>query len=169
MMREINLRSTRKAGRILSRSPARRRRQCHKLAHRHSNPQRKQLVHAQARLHRRGNRGWRPVGADSAQDRHPAASVDGLLRYGQGQVPAAGLRLSREYALPDVLALALTSHARRAFSRGLLHGYRTEEEALYTVRGRIRFDEQIRRRFGIPLPVECATTSSPTTFWRTVW
>ena len=57
-------------------------------------------------------------------------------------------------ALPDALALALASHARRAFSRGLLHGYRTEEEALHTVRGRIRFDEQIRRRFGIPLPVE---------------
>ena len=30
----------------------------------------------------------------------------------------------REYALPDVLALALASAARRAFSRGLLHGYR---------------------------------------------
>ena len=59
-----------------------------------------------------------------------------------------------EYAFPDVLALALASHARRAFARGLLHGYRTEEEALHTVRGRIRFDEQIRRRFGIPLPVE---------------
>ena len=57
-------------------------------------------------------------------------------------------------ALPDALALALASHARRAFSRGLVHGYRTEEEALHTVRGRIRFDEQIRRRFGIPLPVE---------------
>ncbi len=59
-----------------------------------------------------------------------------------------------EYALPDALALALTSHARRAFARGLLHGYRAEEEALYTVRGRIRFDDQLRRRFGIPLPVE---------------
>ena len=59
-----------------------------------------------------------------------------------------------EYSLPDVLALALASAARRAFSRGLLHGYRTEEEALHTVRGRIRFGEQIRRRFGIPLPVE---------------
>ncbi len=58
--------------------------------------------------------------------------------------------------LPDALALALASHARRAFSRGLLHGYRTEEEALHThtVRGRIRFDEQIRRRYGVPLPVE---------------
>ena len=56
--------------------------------------------------------------------------------------------------LPDVLALALTLQARRAFSRGLLHGYISEEEALYSVRGRIRFDEQIRRRFNIPLPVE---------------
>ena len=59
-----------------------------------------------------------------------------------------------EDALPDVLALALSAAARRAFSRGLLHGYRTEEEALHTVRGRIRFDEQIRRRFGLLLPVE---------------
>ena len=50
--------------------------------------------------------------------------------------------------------VALSAAARRAFSRGLLHGYRTEEEALYTVRGRIRFAEQIRRRFGVPLPVE---------------
>ena len=60
----------------------------------------------------------------------------------------------REYALPDVLARALASAARRAFSRGLLHGYLVEEEALHTVRGRIRFDEQIRRRFGISVPVE---------------
>ncbi len=56
--------------------------------------------------------------------------------------------------LPDTLALALAAAARRAFSRGLLHGYLTEEEALQTVRGRIRFDEQLRRRFGLPLPIE---------------
>ena len=60
----------------------------------------------------------------------------------------------REYALPDVLALALASASRQAFSRGLLHGYRVEEESLYTVRGRIMVAEQLRRRFGIPLPVE---------------
>ena len=59
-----------------------------------------------------------------------------------------------EAALPDTLALALAAAARGAFARGLLHGYRTEEEALYAVRGRIRFDEQIRRRFGIAMPVE---------------
>ena len=57
-------------------------------------------------------------------------------------------------ALPDYLALALISAARRAFSRGLLRGYLTREEAMYAVRGRIRFDEQMRRRFGIPMPVE---------------
>lgn len=56
--------------------------------------------------------------------------------------------------LPDTLALALVAAARGAFSRGLLHDYLTREDALYTVRGRIRFDEQIRRRFGIPMPVE---------------
>ena len=59
-----------------------------------------------------------------------------------------------EPALPDTLALALAASARRAFAQGLLHGYRTEEEALYTVRGRIRFNEQIRNRFGTALPIE---------------
>ena len=57
-------------------------------------------------------------------------------------------------ALPDTLAMALAAAARRAFARGLLHGYLTHEEALPTVRGRIRFDDQLRRRFGLPLPVE---------------
>ncbi len=57
-------------------------------------------------------------------------------------------------ALPDVLALALIAASRRAFGRGLLRGYISEEDALHTVRGRIRFDEQIRRRYGIALPIE---------------
>ena len=57
-------------------------------------------------------------------------------------------------ALPDVLALALAGEARRAFSGGLLHGYRFQEEALLTVRGRIRLEEQLRRRFDALLPVE---------------
>ena len=57
-------------------------------------------------------------------------------------------------ALPDTLARALVAAAGRAFRHGLLHGYQTREEALMTVRGRIRFDEQVGRRFGIPMPVE---------------
>ena len=56
--------------------------------------------------------------------------------------------------LPDALALALGNAARRAFTRGLLHGYRAREEALQTVRGRIRFADQIRSRYGIAPPVE---------------
>ena len=59
-----------------------------------------------------------------------------------------------EHAFPDILALALGAAARRAFANGLLHGYRRREETLQTVRGRIRFNDQIRRRFGIPMPVE---------------
>lgn len=60
----------------------------------------------------------------------------------------------RRQTLIEALVPALTRAARRAFARGLLHGYRTEEEALHTVRGRIRIADQIRRRFGVPLPVE---------------
>ena len=62
--------------------------------------------------------------------------------------------LKKERLLTEALALALSNAARQAFGRGLLHGYVVEEEALHTVRGRIRFNDQIRRRFGIPLPVE---------------
>lgn len=61
---------------------------------------------------------------------------------------------ARKPTLVEALVPALTRAARRAFARGLLHGYRTEEEALQTVRGRIRVADQLRRRFGVPLPVE---------------
>ena len=77
--------------------------------------------------------------------------------YAMGSYKSQDQRLfdfEEEETLPDTLALALAAAARQAFSRGLLHDYLTREEALYTVRGRIRFDEQIRRRFGIPIPIE---------------
>ena len=57
-------------------------------------------------------------------------------------------------ALPDVLALALGKAARHAFSRGLLCGYIGREESGTAVRGRIQFDEQLRRRPGVFLPIE---------------
>ena len=86
----------------------------------------------------------------------PIPQLLSLVCYAMSRfVPQRGLfDFPREYALPDVLALALASAARRAFSRGLLRGYRTEEEALHTVRGRIMFAEQIRRRHGVALPIE---------------
>lgn len=60
-----------------------------------------------------------------------------------------------EAATPiEVLTPAFVAAAQRAFSRGLLHGYRSVEESLTTVRGRIDFAEQVRRRYDTPLPVE---------------
>ena len=84
------------------------------------------------------------------------AKLLSLACYAIGKVKfgAEDFDFPEEYALADALALALTFQARRAFSSGLLHGYRSEEEALQTVRGRIRFDEQLRHRFNRPLPVE---------------
>lgn len=43
---------------------------------------------------------------------------------------------------------------RQATGRGLLQGYQTQEETLNVVRGRIRIEEQLRRRFGIAVPIE---------------
>jgi 5-methylcytosine-specific restriction enzyme subunit McrC len=63
-----------------------------------------------------------------------------------------------EMTMPDSLVEAIVPifahHLERALRRGVLQGYRTEEDALMGVRGRIRFDDQARRRFGILLPVE---------------
>ena len=84
------------------------------------------------------------------------AKLISLACYAIGKVKFqdTDVDLEEDRALPDALALALSNAARRGFGRGLLHGYLMLEEALQTVRGRIRFDDQIRRRFGIPLPVE---------------
>ena len=64
--------------------------------------------------------------------------------------------LERDDGVLEAIALAFARHTQRAIQRGLLQGYRREEDALNTVRGRIRFGDQIGRRFGIPLPIEVA-------------
>lgn len=56
----------------------------------------------------------------------------------------------------EAIALAFAHRTRQAIRRGLLQGYRREEDALHTIRGRIRFGDQISRRFDIPLPIEVA-------------
>ena len=68
-------------------------------------------------------------------------------------MPTHEFGFHEDAALPDFLALALVSAAQRAFSQGLLHGYLTQEEVMYAVRGRIRIEEQIRHGFGSPIPV----------------
>ena len=62
--------------------------------------------------------------------------------------------LDRDADVLEAIVPAFLHHTRRAIRRGLRQDYRIEEEALHAVRGRIRFGDQIRRRFGIPLPIE---------------
>ena len=56
----------------------------------------------------------------------------------------------------EAVALAFAHRAQQAIRRGLLRGYRREEDALSTVRGQIRFADQIGRRYGLTLPIEVA-------------
>ena len=66
------------------------------------------------------------------------------------------VQLTRDDGILEAIVFAFTHHTRQAIRRGLLRGYRWEEDALNTVRGRIRFGDQVQRRFDIPLPVEVA-------------
>ena len=58
---------------------------------------------------------------------------------------------------PDLwpaLAHTLARQARRALMHGVLQGYHTRDDALRTVRGRIRIGDQIARRPGLMMPLE---------------
>lgn len=52
------------------------------------------------------------------------------------------------------MAHSLVVSVERTLMMGLLQGYQTKQEALLTVRGRISFEEQIRRRPGYVVPIE---------------
>ena len=80
-----------------------------------------------------------------------------LASYAMGafKLPDIGcFDFAKAATLVEAMALALAGTARRAFAGGLVHGYRIEEEAAHTIRGRVRMDDQIRRRFGAPVPIE---------------
>ena len=66
----------------------------------------------------------------------------------------ADVPLSDAPDLMTAVAYAFARQAERATGQGLLQGYRTVEEALPVVRGRIREADQMRRRFGLPVPIE---------------
>ena len=57
-------------------------------------------------------------------------------------------------SLVEAIIPGFVLHLKRALGPGVLQGYRLEEDALPTVRGRIRFQDQIDRRFGIVPPIE---------------
>ncbi len=60
----------------------------------------------------------------------------------------------RDNHLVEAIVPTFVRHVRHALRRGLLHGYKTTDEALTTIRGRIRFADQLRARPGRALPVE---------------
>jgi 5-methylcytosine-specific restriction enzyme subunit McrC len=57
-------------------------------------------------------------------------------------------------SLVEAIIPGFAFHLKQALKPGILQGYRLEEDALPTVRGRIRFQDQIHRRFGIVPPIE---------------
>lgn len=52
------------------------------------------------------------------------------------------------------VAETLIRTCEQAMRGGVLQGYRTEDDSLHVVRGRIRVSDQLARRPGIPLPLE---------------
>jgi 5-methylcytosine-specific restriction enzyme subunit McrC len=60
----------------------------------------------------------------------------------------------RDDELWPALAYSLSQTVDRALSHGVVQGYQTTEEALRTIRGRIRFGDQIRARPGMLIPIE---------------
>ena len=62
--------------------------------------------------------------------------------------------LSSRDELTEAFAASFLTVLHRALRRGLLMGYVRRDEALPLVRGRIRFADQTRRHYGLPLPVE---------------
>ena len=56
--------------------------------------------------------------------------------------------------LPEALADAFVRLATRALDQGVLKGYVSVDESLPVLRGRIREADQLRRRWGRPIPLE---------------
>ncbi len=79
-----------------------------------------------------------------------------LISYSMGL--AAWTDEDFEYAerasLLEAIIPGFMANVRRAFLGGLRQGYRIEEAALQSVRGRVRFADQIRDRFGLMPPIE---------------
>ena len=67
-----------------------------------------------------------------------------------------GFEFNEEDAIVEAIIPGFVHQVRRAFTGGVLYGYIGREEALNVLRGRIRINEQIRRRFGRMPPVEVA-------------
>ncbi len=66
----------------------------------------------------------------------------------------AQVELAEQDGLTAVLAALFAQEARGALAGGPLRGYRSEDQTLPYVRGRLRVGDQELRRYGVLLPVE---------------
>ncbi|HZJ50870.1 MAG TPA: restriction endonuclease [Actinomycetota bacterium] len=64
--------------------------------------------------------------------------------------------LEPQQELMPALAHTFERQADRALQQGLLQGYKRIEDSLPVLRGRLREAEQLKRRFGLPMPLEVA-------------
>ena len=71
-----------------------------------------------------------------------------------GDWNASPFFLSPEDDILEAIVPAFVRLTQDAIRRGLLQGYRTREESSAAWRGRIRLADQVKQRFGLPLPVE---------------
>ena len=86
----------------------------------------------------------------------PIHRVMFLVSYSLGRLKLPGdvVDFSHSPDLVEAMIQMFHEAVRQATGRGLLQDYRTYEDTLNVVRGRIRIEEQLRRRFGIPVPIE---------------
>lgn len=89
----------------------------------------------------------------------PKVAIGRLMALLAWSIEAVALReedveIEPDADLGEAMAWMLCRTVRRAARRGVMQGYRVTEEASSGVRGRIRFGEQVGRRFGIAPPVE---------------
>ncbi|WP_051684260.1 McrC family protein [Blastococcus sp. URHD0036] len=87
-----------------------------------------------------------------------AVKVLQLLARAQGvrnlHVDVERLGLADEADLSTVLAVLFEQEAQTALAQRPQRGYRTEDQSLPVVRGRIRLVDQALRRFGVVTPIE---------------
>jgi 5-methylcytosine-specific restriction enzyme subunit McrC len=86
----------------------------------------------------------------------PIERVVFLLEYTQAGVKWRDDLVDVQEAA-DLLTAVIETFERitsRALRQGLIQGYRTVDDQLAVVRGRIREADQLRRQFGLPVPVE---------------
>lgn len=92
---------------------------------------------------------------------NPKVGVVQVLRLLARARGVQGLNLDEELIgaapttdLSAVLAVLFAQEAATAMAAGPLRGYRSEDQTLPVLRGRVRLREQHLRRFGVPVPLE---------------